>query len=159
VADRIDRFDAALAASTPPRPGAGPAWPLFDLPAELLHFTAPDSTGCGRDGYGPRRRTGALALVTTDDFDLGQGATRGRSTSASAGLAFVDETARRPGLPPRSNLFGADVFLASVYAVSMYTLLRMRMSREFNRVVPALPDLVRRLLGVYYCRSAACTEG
>ena len=48
------------------------------------------------------------------------------------------------------NLFGADVFLASVYAVSMYTLLRMRMSREFNRVVPALPDLVRRLLGVYY---------
>jgi hypothetical protein len=26
----------------------------------------------------------------------------------------------------------------------------MRMTREFNRLVPPLPDLVRRLLGVYH---------
>jgi hypothetical protein len=26
----------------------------------------------------------------------------------------------------------------------------MRMTREFNRVVPPLPQLVRRLLGVYH---------
>jgi hypothetical protein len=26
----------------------------------------------------------------------------------------------------------------------------MRMTREFNRVIPPLPDLVRRLLGVYH---------
>jgi len=31
----------------------------------------------------------------------------------------------------------------------MYTVLRMRMTQEFNKVVPDLPDLVRRLLGVY----------
>jgi len=32
----------------------------------------------------------------------------------------------------------------------MYTILQMRMTREFNRVVPPLPQLVRRLLGVYH---------
>ena len=42
-----------------------------------------------------------------------------------------------------------DVFLACVYAVYMYTVLRLRMTQEFNRIVPELPDLVRRLLGVY----------
>jgi hypothetical protein len=26
----------------------------------------------------------------------------------------------------------------------------MRMTREFNRVIPPLPDVVRRLLGVYH---------
>jgi hypothetical protein len=31
----------------------------------------------------------------------------------------------------------------------MYTVLRLRMTQEFNRIVPELPDLVRRLLGVY----------
>ncbi|MNC94329.1 hypothetical protein D3C83_111550 [compost metagenome] len=44
---------------------------------------------------------------------------------------------------------GADVFLACVYSVYMYTVLRLRMTQEFNRIVPELPDLVRRLLGVY----------
>ena len=39
--------------------------------------------------------------------------------------------------------------LACVYAVYMYTVLRLRMTQEFNRIVPELPDLVRRLLGVY----------
>ena len=46
-------------------------------------------------------------------------------------------------------MFGADVFLACVYSVYMYTVLRLRMTQEFNRIVPELPDLVRRLLGVY----------
>ena len=30
----------------------------------------------------------------------------------------------------------------------MYTVLRMRMTREFNKLLPPLPDLIRRLLGV-----------
>lgn len=40
--------------------------------------------------------------------------------------------------------------MAAVYGVYMYTVLAMRMSKEFNRVLPTLPDLVRRLLGVYH---------
>ena len=42
------------------------------------------------------------------------------------------------------------MFLAAVYGVYMYTVLRMRMTREFNQLVPQLPDLIRRLLGIYY---------
>jgi hypothetical protein len=45
--------------------------------------------------------------------------------------------------------YGIDVFLACVYAVYMYTALRLRMTQEFNKVVPPLPQLVRRLLGVW----------
>jgi hypothetical protein len=66
-------------------------------------------------------------------------------------MAFVEETGKAAGFTTVGpGLFGADVFLAAVYAVTMYTVLRMRMTREFNRVVPPLPDLVRRLLGVYH---------
>jgi hypothetical protein len=66
-------------------------------------------------------------------------------------MAFVEETGKAAGFTAAGpGLFGADVFLAAVYAVTMYTVLRMRMTREFNRVIPPLPDLVRRLLGVYH---------
>ena len=45
--------------------------------------------------------------------------------------------------------FGIDVFLSCVYAVYLYTTLRLRMTQEFNKVVPQLPELSRRLLGVW----------
>ena len=65
-------------------------------------------------------------------------------------VAFVNETGKAVGFTDMgAGLFGADVFLACVYAVYMYTVLRLRMTQEFNRIVPELPDLVRRLLGVY----------
>ena len=51
------------------------------------------------------------------------------------------------------GVFGTDVFLASVYAVYMYTTLRMRMTQEFNRVIPELAELVSRLLGVHRLES------
>ena len=150
VEDRVDRFDAALAAC-----GALPALagPVFDLSAELLHFTAPDRYWLWtRWIWDPDARTGALALVTTDDVDLGEGATRGDVyLSVGRAMAFVEETGKAAGFTTAGpSLFGADVFLAAVYGVTMYTVLRMQMTREFNRVVPPLPELVRRLLGVYY---------
>ena len=139
VAERIDRFDAALAGCGPL---AGPAGPLFDLPAELLHFTSPDRYWLWtRWIWAPGAGTGA---------HLGAGATRGAVyLTVGRALAFVEETGKAAGFTAAApSLFGTDIFLASVYAVTMYTVLRARMSREFNRVVPPLPDLVRRLLGV-----------
>ncbi len=66
-------------------------------------------------------------------------------------MAFVDETGKAAGFTAAGpGLSALDVLLAAVYGVYMYTVLRMRMTREFNRVVPPLPDLVRRLLGVYH---------
>jgi hypothetical protein len=142
VAERFNAFDRVLRVH--PEPG-------FDLPSELLHFTAPDRWWLWtRWMWDPRAGTGSLALVTTEDFDLdapdrGEGYLR-----VGEAMAFVNETGKAVGFTDLgSGLFGADVFLASVYCVYMYTVLRLRMTQEFNRIVPELPDLVRRLLGVY----------
>jgi hypothetical protein len=142
VTERFDAFDAVLAGH--PDPG-------FDLPSELLHFTAPDRWWLWtRWMWDPRTGTGSLPLVTVEDFDLeapgrGEGYLR-----VEEAVAFVNETGKAVGFTDMgSGPFGADVFLACVYAVYMYTVLRLRMTQEFNRIVPELPDLVRRLLGVY----------
>ena len=142
VADRFAAFDKVLAGH--PEPG-------FDLPSELLHFTAPDRWWLWtRWMWDPRAGTGALPLVTTEDFDL-DGPDRGETyLRVGEAMAFVNETGKAVGFTDLgSGLFGADVFLACVYSVYMYTVLRLRMTQEFNRIVPELPDLVRRLLGVY----------
>jgi hypothetical protein len=141
---RIDRFDAVLADFPGPR---------FDLPGELLHFTYPDRYWLwSRWMWDPRTRTGALALVTTEDVDLDAGTSRGETyLVVGRATAFVTETGRAAGfIGSTPGLFSTDVFMAAVYGVYMYTVLQMRMTQEFNRLVPPLPDLIRRLLGVYY---------
>jgi len=142
VTERLVAFDAVLAAFPDQ---------AFDLPSELLHFTAPDRWWLWtRWMWDPRAGTGSLALVTTEEFDL-EGPDRGETyLRVGEAMAFVNETGKAVGFTDLgSGLFGADVFLACVYAVYMYTVLRLRMTQEFNRIVPELPDLVRRLLGVY----------
>ncbi|MEE8435518.1 MAG: hypothetical protein V3S64_12090, partial [bacterium] len=47
------------------------------------------------------------------------------------------------------GLFGTNVFLACVYTVFMYTAFKMRLSEEFNRILPELPEFTRRILGVH----------
>jgi hypothetical protein len=150
VADRIDRFDATMTRRAAMAALAGSS---FDLPSELLHFTSPDQYWLWtRWIWDPDTRTGALALVTTDDIDLSAGATRGAVyLSVGRAMAFVDETGKAAGFTAAGpGLFGTDVLLAAVYGVYMHTILRMRLTREFNQVVPTLPNLVRRLLGVYH---------
>jgi hypothetical protein len=141
---RFDRFQAALTSRHAPG---------FDLPSELLHFTYPDRYWLWtRWIWDPRTETGALGLVTTDDVDLTEGATRGAIyLTVGQAMAFVDETGKAAGFTAAGpGLFGTDVFLAAVYGIYMYTILRMRMTKEFNQLVPPLPDLIRRLLGVYH---------
>lgn len=144
LTERFARFDQVLAEF--PEQG-------FDLPGELLHFTFPDTYWLWtRWVWDPRSETGALPLVVTEDVDLVGAESRGAAyVTVGQALAFVDETGKAAGFTAVGRgLFGADVFLAAVYGVYMYTILRMRMTQEFNRVVPPLPDLVRRLLGVYH---------
>lgn len=144
LAVRFERFDGVLAEFPEP---------AFDLPGELLHFVFPDRYWLwSRWVWDPRTETGALALVTTDDIDLSDGDGRGDVyLTVGRATAFVAETGRAAGfVGAASGPFGVDVFLAAVYGVYMYTVLRLRMTQEFTRVVPRLPDLVRRLLGVYH---------
>jgi hypothetical protein len=142
LATRFERFDAAL---------AGFEDPGFDLPGELLHFTYPDRYWLWtRWMWDPRIETGSLRLVTMDDFDLAGGGRGNTYLRVGEAVAFVHETGRAAGFTAHGEgTFAIDVFLASVYAIYMYTVLRMRMTQEFNKIVPELPDLVRRLLGVY----------
>lgn len=144
LSKRIDRFDAVFAEF----PDAG-----FDLPGELLHFTSPDRYWLWtRWMWDPRTETGSLRLITNDDVDLAAGSSRGDAYLAvGQAMAFVDELGKGAGLTSTGrSRFSTDAFLAAVYGVYMYTILRMRMTQEFNRVVPPMPDLVRRLLGVYH---------
>ena len=47
------------------------------------------------------------------------------------------------------TIFGTDVFLSCVYVIYVYTVLRMRMTQEFNKVIPGLPEFSRRLFGIH----------
>lgn len=122
-----------------------------DLGSELLHFTNPSKYWLWtRWLWDPKAGTGAMPLVTMDEVDL-HGKTVGE-TYLKLGVAtsFVKATGDAAGFADfGTGPYGIDVFLACVYAVYMYTTLRLRMTQEFNKVVPQLPQLIRRLLGVW----------
>lgn len=123
-----------------------------DLPGELLHFLDPGRYWLwSRWMFDTDTDTGALRLVTMDEVDLDAGDPGETYLAVGRALAFVEETGKAAGFTSMgAGLFGSDVFLAAVYGVYMHTVLRMRMTNEFTNVVPPLPDLVRRLLGVYH---------
>jgi hypothetical protein len=122
-----------------------------DLAGELLHFTFPDQywLWC-RWMWDPKTKTGALPLVVTENFDL-SAPTKGETyMKVGKAVAFVHHTGEAAGFQNISrSLFGTDVFLCSVYVIYIYTVLRMRMTQEFNKVVPDLAEFNRRLLGVH----------
>jgi hypothetical protein len=45
-------------------------------------------------------------------------------------------------------LFANSAFLACAYAVYMYGSTSWRLSRDFNELLPSLPNMARRLLGL-----------
>lgn len=123
----------------------------FDLGSELLHFSDPDAYWLWtRWMWNPDSKTGALPLVVMEEVDIDGGSVSDTYDRIGLAMAFVDEVGAAAGFrTPGHGVFGTDVFLASVYAVYMYTTLRMRMTQEFNRVIPELAELVSRLLGVH----------
>ncbi|MGZ8803601.1 MAG: hypothetical protein ACXWZL_13590 [Mycobacterium sp.] len=147
IAMRYDRFAELL----DPLPAIA-----ADLPGELLHFLDPGRYWLWtRWIWDPDAGTGALALVTTDDTDLDTaeaGGGRGETYIAlGRPMAFVEETGKAAGFTDLGpGLFGTDVFLAAVYGVYLQTVLTMRMTKEFTSILPPLPELTRRLLGVHH---------
>jgi hypothetical protein len=123
----------------------------FDLGSELLHFSDPDRYWLWtRWVWNPESETGALPLIVMEEVDLDANTVAETYERIGLAMAFVDEVGAAAGFrTPGHGVFGTDVFLASVYAIYMYTTLRMRMTQEFNRVIPELAELVSRLLGVH----------
>jgi hypothetical protein len=136
-----------------------PANLRMDLASELLHFTRPDEYWLWtRWMWDPRTRTGSLPLVTTAAYDLGGESAGEVYVKVGRAVAFVHEVGQAAGFQAIArSIFGTDVFLACVYVVYAYTVLRMRMTKEFNKVMPGLPEFCRRLLGVH-TRSAPATR-
>ena len=121
------------------------------LASEALHFTHPDRYSLWTPWiWDPERGVGALRLVTQDDWDL-KAETPGKVYErVGQATAVVDAHGKVAGYSRTAgSIFATDIFLACVYAVYMYTVFRVKLSQEFNRILPELPELVRRVLGVH----------
>ena len=143
VAGRFERFAGALEGVD--------ATARFDAASEILHYVRPDEHWLwNRWMWNPENETGALRLVTMDGYDFRGGTVGETYLKVGEAIAFVSETARAAGFQsPSTGIYGTTVYLALVYVIYIYTTLRMRMTQEFNRVVPELPELSRRILGVH----------
>lgn len=121
-----------------------------DLAGECLHFLDPERHWLwSRWMWDPDTMTGSLPLVMVDDFDFSGPDAGAVYLRVGAATSSVIATARELGFQRMgSSPFAVDVYLAAIYGIYLYTITRLRMTQEFNRVIPQLPDLVRRLLGV-----------
>lgn len=122
-----------------------------ELAGELLHFCDPEQRWlCSRFVYNAETRTGALPLLVSEDYELEGddiGATYERLGPA---MLAVDASSEASSFRPQGGgALATDVFLACVYGVYMNTVLGLKMSQEFNALIPPLPQLARRLLGVH----------
>ena len=129
----------------------------YDLAGELLHFTFPERYWLwGRWMWDPKNKTGAIPLVTNEGFDLGGEKISETYMKVGKGVAFVHSVAESAEFQfINRSLFGTDVYLSCVYIIYAYTILQMKMTKEFNEVMPGLNEFSRRLLGVYDFYKAA----
>ena len=138
---RAAAFAGALAGS-----GEG----IADLAWELMHFLEPESVCLATAWvWNPETETGALKLLLDEEYDLfgeDDSESFGRLAFASGYVAHAAKAAGMLGEGPLA--FEADVFFAGVYGVYMGTVLAMRMTKEFNKILPPLGQLMRKLLGL-----------
>ncbi len=122
-----------------------------DFASELLHFARPEKHWLWtRWMWDPRTKTGSLPLVTSASYGF-DGENAGEVyMKVGHAVAFVHQVGEAAGFQKIGrNVFGTDVYLCCVYVVYAYTVLKLRMTQEFNKVMPGLPEFCRRLLGVH----------
>ncbi|RMH64226.1 MAG: hypothetical protein D6677_05425 [Calditrichaeota bacterium] len=142
VNERFNRFVTTLSGLNEPL--------LIALAGELLHYNEPDKYWLWTSWiYDPKTGSGALKMLMQNDVTI-EGETVGdkyvaigRATSAIHQAGMTEGFSRLA-----SGLTGTNIFMACVYAVYMYTVFKVKLSKEFNRILPDLPELARRVLGV-----------
>lgn len=128
----------------------------IDLAGEVLHYVFPQRYWLwNRWVWNPRTQTGALRLLVTEPAAL-RGAEPGDIyLRVGEAVAFAEATRQAAGMMgavmPRAGepAFITDIYMACVYTLYTYGTLRMKMTREFTRVVPEPAELMRRLLGIH----------
>lgn len=147
------RFERFCAVAGPLDEGAA-----AELASELLHFSAPERHWLwSRWIWSPESRTGALPLLIGEDYEL-------EADGLGAGYARVGEALDTLDASPEASAFrlrgggrlATDVLLACSYGVYMRTVLGLKMTQEFNALVPPMAQLVRRLLGIYPNQEGPC---
>jgi len=128
-----------------------PANTRHDIASELLHFSAPSKYWLWtRWMWDPKTKTGSLPLVTNSGFELSGDSPGDIYMKVGIGVTFVHEIGEVAGFKQIGRgVFATDVFLCCVYVIYAYTVLKMRMTQEFNKVMPGMPEFCRRLLGLY----------
>jgi hypothetical protein len=128
----------------------------LELATGLLHNTLPNSNWLWtRWLWDPTTGTGILPLLAGSTHNLladtlADGYARvGAVTAMSMKFAegtglFADELTSNE----KRAQFANSAFLACAYAVYMYGSTSWRLSRDFNELLPSLPNMARRLLGL-----------
>ncbi|MFP5361867.1 MAG: hypothetical protein ACLGI5_03970 [Thermoleophilia bacterium] len=120
-----------------------------ELGGELLHFTQPERHWlCSRFVYNAGTRTGALPLLVSEDYELDADTVADSYERIGVAIGALDGSAETSSFRVGGGgPLATDLFLACVYGVYMNTVLGLKMSQEFNALIPPLPQLARRLLG------------
>lgn len=123
----------------------------INFASELLHFTHPKKYWLWTNWiWDPDANTGALPLVVQEDVDLLSETNGGIYRKVGEAIIYVNAVGHAKSFSSMGRgLFGTDVLLACVYAVYMYTVFKVKLSQEFNRILPELPELTQRVLGVH----------
>lgn len=128
----------------------------LELATGLLHNTFPKKHWLWtRWLWDTTTHTGILPLLAGSVHnlvadDVAEGYVNVGSVTAMS-MRFAESTSLlTPELTddPRRRPFAADAFLACAYSVYLYGITSWRLSREFNRLLPTLPNMMRRLLGL-----------
>ncbi len=123
----------------------------MELPFELLHNLYPDRYWpWSKWIWNPDSNTGALRLLVSEECELFGRDDFETYELVCAASDFLFHTLAAAGLGVDiASPFSFDIFVAGVYATYMSTVLEMRMTKEFNQIVPSAVELAARLLGIY----------
>ena len=119
--------------------------------ASCCTSATPPAIACARASSTTPTRAPARCRCSSARATSSRATASPRPTSASSrAMRSVDASPEAASFRPQGGgALATDVFLACVYGVYMSTVLGLKMSREFNSLIPPLPQLARRLLGVH----------
>lgn len=155
VGSRIEAFTEKLTSHGDPESRLVP--PLcLEAATGLLHYTEPQRYWLwSRWLWDRERQTGVLSLLAGSVHNLLADSISESYENVGAVTAMSMRFGEGTGLlvpelmqHPHRKLFASDVFLACAYTVYMYGITSWRLSREFNRLLPTIPRMMRRLLGL-----------